>query len=60
MLVGDLVFGLQTLDETYVDGGWLDGAWLLAYLIFATLPSSDDGRGLRAAPSRRRPAGPPA
>jgi diguanylate cyclase (GGDEF)-like protein len=36
MLVGDLAFGLQTLDETYVEGGWLDGVWLVAYLIFAT------------------------
>jgi diguanylate cyclase (GGDEF)-like protein len=36
MLVADLVFGLQTLDETYVEGGWLDGVWLFAYLAFAT------------------------
>ena len=36
MLVADLVFGLQSLDETYVDGGWLDSLWLLAYLAFGT------------------------
>jgi diguanylate cyclase (GGDEF)-like protein len=36
MLVADLVFGIQTLDETYVDGAWLDGLWLLAYLVFGT------------------------
>ncbi|MEW5990194.1 MAG: GGDEF domain-containing protein [Chloroflexota bacterium] len=36
MLVADLAFGLQTLDESYVEGGWLDGLWLLAYLLFAT------------------------
>jgi diguanylate cyclase (GGDEF)-like protein len=36
MLVGDLVFGLQTVEETYVEGGWLDAVWLLAYLTFAT------------------------
>ena len=35
-LGADLVFGLQSLDETYVEGGWLDGVWLLAYLLFAT------------------------
>jgi len=36
MLVGDLVFGLQTLEDTYVEGAWLDGVWLLAYIAFAT------------------------
>jgi diguanylate cyclase (GGDEF)-like protein len=33
-LLADLVFGLQSLDETYVGGGWLDGLWLLAYIAF--------------------------
>ncbi len=36
LLVGDLVFGLQSLEGTYVDGGLLDGTWLLAYILFAT------------------------
>ena len=36
LLVGDLVFGLQSLDGTYVDGGLLDGVWLLGYLVFGT------------------------
>jgi diguanylate cyclase (GGDEF)-like protein len=35
VLVGDLVFNLQSLDETYVDGGVLDGVWLVAYTAFA-------------------------
>ena len=35
MLVGDLVFGLQSVDGTYVDGGLLDGVWLVAYTLFA-------------------------
>ncbi|MBI2762413.1 MAG: GGDEF domain-containing protein [Chloroflexi bacterium] len=34
ILVADLVFGLQSLEGTYVDGGWLDGVWLLAYVAF--------------------------
>jgi diguanylate cyclase (GGDEF)-like protein len=36
LLIGDLVFGLQSLDGTYVDGGLLDGVWVIAYLLFAT------------------------
>ncbi|HEX5591501.1 MAG TPA: GGDEF domain-containing protein [Candidatus Limnocylindrales bacterium] len=36
MLVADLEFGLQTLEGTYVDGGMLDGLWLVAYLLFAS------------------------
>jgi diguanylate cyclase (GGDEF)-like protein len=36
VLIGDLVFGLQTADGTYVDGGLLDVAWLVAYVLFAT------------------------
>lgn len=36
VLVADLVFGLQSIEATYVDGGWLDGMWLLAYITFAT------------------------
>ena len=36
LLVADLIFGLQSLDGTYVDGGWLDGSWLIAYLAFGT------------------------
>jgi diguanylate cyclase (GGDEF)-like protein len=35
LLVGDLVFNLQSLDGTYVDGGLLDGVWLVAYVLFA-------------------------
>ena len=34
LLVGDLVFGLQSVDGTYVDGGLLDGVWLLGYILF--------------------------
>ena len=34
LLVGDLVFNLQSLDGTYVDGGAIDGLWLIAYLLF--------------------------
>jgi diguanylate cyclase (GGDEF)-like protein len=35
VLVGDLVFNLQTLDGTYVDGGLLDAVWLVGYTAFA-------------------------
>ena len=35
LLIGDLVFNLQSLDGTYVDGGLLDGVWLVAYVLFA-------------------------
>ena len=35
VLVGDLLFNLQTLDGTYVDGGLLDAVWLVAYTAFA-------------------------
>ena len=35
VLVGDLVFNLQTIDGTYVDGGPLDAVWLAAYTAFA-------------------------
>jgi diguanylate cyclase (GGDEF)-like protein len=35
VLIGDLIFNLQSLDGTYVDGGLLDGVWLLAYTAFA-------------------------
>ena len=34
VLVGDLVFGLQSVDGTYADGGVLDGVWLVAYTLF--------------------------
>jgi diguanylate cyclase (GGDEF)-like protein len=36
LLVGDLVFGLQSIEGTYVDGGTLDGVWLLGYVLFGT------------------------
>jgi len=36
LLVGDLVFNLQSLDGTYVDGGVIDILWLVAYLMFGT------------------------
>jgi len=35
LLVGDLVFSLQSLDGTYVDGGALDTVWMAAYVLFA-------------------------
>jgi diguanylate cyclase (GGDEF)-like protein len=35
VLAGDLVFNVQSLDGTYVEGGWLDGLWLLGYTLFA-------------------------
>lgn len=35
LLVGDLAFGLQSVEGTYVDGGLLDIVWLVAYLLFA-------------------------
>jgi diguanylate cyclase len=35
VLVGDLVFNLQSLDGSYVDGALLDGVWLVAYTAFA-------------------------
>lgn len=34
-LVGDLLFGVQSVNESYVDGSWLDASWLLAYAAFA-------------------------
>lgn len=36
VLVADLAFGLQSLEGTYVDGGWLDAMWLLGYIAFGT------------------------
>ncbi len=36
LLVADLVFGLQSLEETYTGGTWLDGVWLLSYIAFGT------------------------
>jgi diguanylate cyclase (GGDEF)-like protein len=39
MLAADLVFGLQSLDETYVSGTWIDALWLLAYLTFGAAAS---------------------
>jgi diguanylate cyclase (GGDEF)-like protein len=36
VLFGDVVFGLQTADGTYVDGGVLDVVWLIAYMLFAS------------------------
>ncbi|HXG27200.1 MAG TPA: GGDEF domain-containing protein [Candidatus Binatia bacterium] len=42
LLVGDLVFGLQSVAGTYVDGGLLDVTWLAGYVLFgmaATHPS---------------------
>ena len=56
LLVGDLAFGLQSVDGTYVNGGPLDVAWLTAYVLFgaATLHPSM-GAGLRGpAQSRSR------
>jgi diguanylate cyclase len=35
LLVGDLMFGLQSVDGTYIDGGLLDVVWLAAYILFA-------------------------
>jgi diguanylate cyclase (GGDEF)-like protein len=35
VLFGDLVFNLQSLEGSYVDGGLLDGVWLVAYTAFA-------------------------
>jgi diguanylate cyclase len=35
LLVGDLVFSLQSIDGTYVDGGALDSVWLVGYILFA-------------------------
>ena len=35
ILVGDLIFGVQSLDGTYVDGGILDTLWLWGYIAFA-------------------------
>ena len=35
LLVGDLVFSLQTIDGSYVDGGALDAVWLVGYVLFA-------------------------
>lgn len=35
-LVGDLVFGVQSVNGSYVDGSWLDALWLVAYAAFAT------------------------
>jgi diguanylate cyclase (GGDEF)-like protein len=34
LLFGDLVFGLQSVDGTYVDGGLLDCVWMVAYVLF--------------------------
>ena len=39
MLAADLAFGLQSLDDTYVGGTWVDGLWLLAYLAFGVSAS---------------------
>ena len=34
LLVADQVYALQTLDGTYVSGGWIDSVYLVAYLTF--------------------------
>ena len=34
LLVADQVYALQTLDGTYVSGGWIDSVYLIAYLTF--------------------------
>jgi diguanylate cyclase (GGDEF)-like protein len=36
VLIADLEFGLESLEGTYIDGGTLDGLWLVAYLLFAS------------------------
>jgi diguanylate cyclase (GGDEF)-like protein len=46
LLMGDLVFGLQTIDGTYVNGGPLDGVWLIAYIAFGTAAAHPSMRGL--------------
>jgi diguanylate cyclase (GGDEF)-like protein/PAS domain S-box-containing protein len=33
-LVGDTVYGMQSLNGTYVDGEWVDATWLGAYLVW--------------------------
>src|SRR4029079_14036833 len=38
VLVGDLLFNLQTLDGTYVDGGLLHAIWLVAQNVVAMPP----------------------
>ncbi len=48
LLMGDLVFGLQTIDGTYVDGGLLDGSWLIAYIAFGTAAAHPSMTGLVA------------
>ena len=34
LLVADLVFSLQNLDNAYSAGGWVDGLWLTGYFLF--------------------------
>ena len=46
VLVADLEFGLQSLEGTYVDGGFLDGLWLAAYLLFAASAAHPTMRGV--------------
>ncbi|MBI3745030.1 MAG: diguanylate cyclase [Chloroflexi bacterium] len=46
LLVADLTFGIQNLDGTYVDGGPLDGTWLIAYIGFGTAALHPSMRGL--------------
>ena len=35
LLVGDLAFGLQSMQGTYVDGSWVDIIWMVGYVSFA-------------------------
>ena len=35
VLIGDLIFNLQSLKGTYTDGSWVDALWLAGYILFA-------------------------
>jgi signal transduction histidine kinase len=36
LLAADVVYGMQQLGTGYVNGGWLDGLWMLSYGLLAT------------------------
>ncbi len=36
LLAADIVYGLQTLQGTYVSGGWLDAGWMLTTALWGT------------------------
>ena len=46
LFVTDVLYGLETLDGTYVEGGWLDGGWMVAAILWGAAVLHPSIRGL--------------